>query len=143
MSMRFSEVFLRLGTGLVAWIILLTYFIWLGVVGQVGCGPDGDAIHRLVLGVAPFALIAAFLLRMTLALPDVHSILRWGIVLLALLVPSAVMAVWRVAENVWMNERGICGPDAPAVWETVWPFAQIVVIAVVLYRAVASFRAGQ
>ena len=43
--MRFSEVFLRLGSTLVAWMVLFTHVIWLGALGGMGCGPDGDAFR--------------------------------------------------------------------------------------------------
>ena len=138
--MRFSEVFLRLGAGLVAWILLLTYFIWLGVVGRVGCGPDGDELHRLVLVLAPFALGSAFLLRATRALGDVHSILRWGMVLLGLLLPSAVHAVWTVTRKVWVAKEGICGPNVALLWEQAWPVAQVVVLAAIVVLVLQNWR---
>ena len=54
--MRFSEVFLRLGVSLVSWIVLYAYLLWLAVAGKVGCGPDGDEVFRLLLGLAPLGL---------------------------------------------------------------------------------------
>ena len=134
--MRFSEVFLRLGSGLVAWILLLTYFIWLGVVGRVGCGPDGDELHRLLLVLAPFALASAFLLRSTRPLDEVHGILRWGGVLLALLLPSGAYAIWAVTRQVWIAKNGICGPDAALLWEQAWPVVHTIAVAVIAYLGV-------
>lgn len=138
--MRFSEVFLRLGLSLVAWILLLTYFIWLGVAGRVGCGPDGDELHRLVLGMAPFALCGAFLLRATRPLTDVHAILRWGAVPLALLLPPAAIAVWRVTVTVWIAKEGICGPDSVTLWEQAWPVVQLSVIAIIVLLVALNWR---
>ncbi len=138
--MRFSEVFLRLGAGLVAWILLLTYFIWLGVVGRVGCGPDGDELHRLVLVLAPFALGSAFLLRATRPLGEVHGILRWGIVLLALLLPSAIYAVWTVTGKVWIAKEGICGPDVALFWEQAWPVAQVAILVIIAVLVLQNWR---
>ena len=131
---------MRLGSGLVAWILLLTYFIWLGVLGRVGCGPDGDELHRLVFGLTPFALGSAFLLRSTRSLGDVHGILRWGAALLALLLPSALYAVWTVSRRVWVANEGICGADAALFWEQAWPAAQIVALAVIAFLAVQNWR---
>lgn len=138
--MRFSEVFLRLGTGLVAWLLLLTYFIWLGVVANVGCGPDGDELHRLVLGLAPVAFASAFLLRSTRALDDVHGILRWGAVLLALLLPSALLAVWSVFRTVWLAKQNICGPGVAMTWEQAWPVVHIVTLVTVAFLVVKNWR---
>ena len=141
--MRFSEVFLRLGSGLVAWILLLTYFIWLGVIGRVGCGPDGDELHRLVLGLAPFALASAFLLRATRALGEVHGILRWGAAPLALMLPSALYAVWTVSGRVWEAKEGICGPDTAKLWEQAWPAVHLVALAMIAFLVVQNWRIQQ
>ena len=56
-TMRFAEVFLRMGTALVAWMMLLTHFVWLAVLHVIGCGPDGDEMHRLLFGLAPFTIL--------------------------------------------------------------------------------------
>ncbi|MFK7888268.1 MAG: hypothetical protein AB8G16_15510 [Gammaproteobacteria bacterium] len=138
--MRFSEVFLRLGSALVAWLLLLTYFIWLGVVGSVGCGPDGDELHRLVLGLAPVAFGSAFLLRSTRPLDEVHGILRWGIALLALLLPSALLAVWSVFRTVWLDQQNICGSGTALTWEQAWPVVHVVTLAVIVFLAVKNWR---
>lgn len=130
--MRFSEVFLRLGLGLVAWILLLTYFVWLAVTGRVGCGPEGVEIYLVLLGLTPFALGGSVMLRVTRPLGDVHDILRWGIVLIGLLVPFALLSVWKVFALVWGTGQGICGPDAPLLWEKAWPVVQAVALFVVL-----------
>ena len=54
--MRLSEVFLRLASALVAWMVIYAYVIWLAALHAIGCGPDGDEIFRLLLGMAPLAL---------------------------------------------------------------------------------------
>ena len=135
--MRFSEVFLRLGCALVAWLLLLTYFILLGVVRSVGCGPDGDELHRLVLGLAPVAFASAFALRATRPLDEIHGILRWGIVPLALMLPGASLAVWSVFRTVWLAKQNICGRGTALAWEQAWPVVHVVTlvtVAIVLFR---------
>lgn len=135
--MRFSEVFLRLGLGLVAWILLLTYFVWLAVTSRVGCGPEGVEIYLVLLGLTPFALGGSVMLRATRPLGDVHDILRWGVVLIGLLVPFALLSVWKVFSQVWGAGEGICGPDAPLLWEKLWPLVQaaaVLAILLLLYR---------
>lgn len=141
--MQFSEVFLRLGCGLVAWLLLITYFIWLGVIGSVGCGPDGDELHRLVLGLAPVALASVFLLRFTRPLDEVHRILRWGAVLLAVLLPSALYAVWSVFRTVWLTKAHICEPGTALAWEQSWPVVHLITLAVVAYLVAMNWRMPQ
>ncbi len=63
--MRFAEVFLRLGTSLVAWMMLYAYIVWLAALNSLGCGPDGDEMHRLLLGMVPVACGFAFLIGAT------------------------------------------------------------------------------
>ncbi|MEM6638320.1 MAG: hypothetical protein AAF610_00320 [Pseudomonadota bacterium] len=133
--MRLSEVLLRLGTSLVAWILLLTYLIWLGVVGRIGCGPDGDELHKLVLGLAPFAVGSAFALRATQPLDEVHRILRWIAVFLVILTPSALHAIWTVFGTVWLSGDRICAEGSVTSWENAWPIVHgmaIVAIAVLI-----------
>ncbi|MFK8014448.1 MAG: hypothetical protein AB8G17_03250 [Gammaproteobacteria bacterium] len=141
--MQFSEVFLRLGSGLVAWLLLLTYIIWLGVVGSVGCGPDGDELHRLVLGLAPVALGSAFLLRATRPLAEVHGILRWGAVVLAILVPAALHAVWGVFRTVWLAKTSICGSGTALVWEQSWPVVHVATLVAVAFLVTKNWKLPQ
>ena len=138
--MRFSEVFLRLGLGLVAWILLLTYFLWLGVTGRVGCGPEGVEIYLVLLGLAPVALGGAVLLGATRPLGDVHTILRWGVVLIGLLTPFALLSTWKVFSVVWTAGQGICGPDAPLLWEKLWPVVHLATVAIVLFLLYRNWK---
>jgi ABC-type molybdate transport system permease subunit len=75
--MRPSEVFLRLGVALVAWMMLYAHVVWLAALHAMGCGPDGDELHRLLLGLAPLTCGFALLLHMTRPFADIHRILRW------------------------------------------------------------------
>ena len=63
--MRFAEVFLRLGCALVARMMLYAHFVWLAALRSVGCGPDGDELHRLLLLLVPATVGFALLLRVT------------------------------------------------------------------------------
>ena len=72
--MRFAEIFLRLGCSLVGWMLLYTYIVWLAALHAMGCGPDGDAMHRLLLGLAPFTAAMSLLLRLTRPMPEIHRI---------------------------------------------------------------------
>ena len=48
--MRFAEVFLRLDSALVAWMVLYARFLWLAVLFRLGCGPDGAETHKVLPG---------------------------------------------------------------------------------------------
>ena len=73
--MRFAEVFLRLGSSLVAWMMVFTYLVWMAALHAMGCGPDGDEMHRVLLGIGPLALAMALALRSTRPFPDIHRML--------------------------------------------------------------------
>ena len=47
------------------------------VLHVTGCGPDGDALHRLLLGLVPVTLVFAFLIRVTRPFAEIHAMLRW------------------------------------------------------------------
>ncbi len=135
--MNFSEVFLRLGSSLVAWMMLYAYFLWLVALNSLGCGPDGDEMHRLLLGMAPAACGFVFLVGVTRPLADVHSTIRWLAGPLLLLGPVALMGVWKVFIRANVESLSICSNNAAAMWERAWAPAQLfafVLIAYVLAR---------
>jgi hypothetical protein len=123
---RFSEVFLRLGSSLVAWMLVYAYAIWLAIPGVRECGPDGDELHRLLLGMVPVACVAALLLGLTRPLPEIHSILRWFGIPLALLLPLLASNIRAVGSRVMFDGEAICGEGAIATWQYLWAPAQAV-----------------
>ena len=135
--MRFSEVLLKLGVSLVSWIVLYAHILWLAVAGKLGCGPDGDEVFRVLLGLVPLTLICIVLLRATRSLGDVHRILLWASVPLLLLSPFALKAVAMVASSVYLQGRSICSASQPSLWEQIWSPGQLLVLvfaAVVIVR---------
>lgn len=134
--MRFAEVFLRLGTSLVAWMVLYAYFLWLATLAAMGCGPDGDEMHRLMLGLTPFACGFAFMLRITRPFTEIHGILRWLGVPLMLLLPFGIRSVWQVYEVVYVNSTAICANGAPTMWQLVWAPAQAATLLLVSYQLI-------
>ncbi len=70
-DMRFSEVLLRLGCHLVGWLIIYSHCIWLGLIPQIGCGPEGEELYRLSLGFSPLVIGAALLLGLANKLTSV------------------------------------------------------------------------
>ena len=131
--MKFAEVFLRLGSSLVAWMMLYAYVLWLAVLNTLGCGPDGDEMHRLLLGMAPAACGFAFLLRVTRSMPEVHSIIRWLAAPLLLLMPLALISIWSVFTSANVESLSICSNNSAVLWERAWSSVQLISLILIAY----------
>ncbi len=129
--MRFAEVFLRLGCALVAWMVTFAYVVWLAALHAMGCGPDGDEIHRLLLGMAPAAALMALLLRVTGPFEEIHRMLRWLAVPFALLLPFGLKNIWQVFEQSNLNNEAICSATEAATWQQIWAPAQFLALLVI------------
>ena len=138
--MRFAEVFLRLGSALVAWMMLYAYFLWLAAVYVIACGPDGDEMHRLLLGLVPFVGGFAFALQVTRPFTEIHSMLRWLGVPLFLLLPFALRSVWKLFQTVNLNAAAICTDHVPPTWQTLWAPLQMITLLFALYMIVRVWR---
>lgn len=138
--MRFAEVFLRMGLALVAWMMLFTHFVWLAVLHVTGCGPDGDALHRLLLGLAPVTLGFAFLVRVTRPFAEIHAMLRWLGVPLGLLLLLGLRSIWGVATQVNVGAAALCGSGEPALWQLAWAPTQLIVVLAVGIILVADMK---
>jgi len=135
-----AEVFLRLGCALVAWMMLYAHILWLAALYAIGCGPDGDEIHRLLLGLAPFTVGFAWLLRLTRPFTEIHSMLRWLAVPLLLLLPFAARSLWQVFRLVNIDARAICASATPGTWQTLWVPIQLIALLLVAYMIVQVWR---
>ncbi|MGI9271993.1 MAG: hypothetical protein ACR2QT_09470 [Woeseiaceae bacterium] len=138
--MRFAEVFLRLGSALVAWMMMYAYFLWLAAVYVVACGPDGDEMHRLLLGFAPFVCGFAFALQVTRPFAEVHSMLRWLGVPLLLLLPFALRSIWAIFQTVHIGTSAICTDGDPPTWQLLWAPLQVLTLLVVTFVLVRVWR---
>ena len=126
--MRFAEVFLRLGSSLVAWMMVFTYLVWMAALHAMGCGPDGDEMHRVLLGIGPLALAMALALRSTRPFPDIHRMLcrlAWPAALLGLF---ALKNIWVVFERTHLDGLAICAQQAPSTLQLIWAPAQFFVV---------------
>ena len=140
--MRFAEVFLRLGSSLVAWMLLFAYFVWLAVLYVMGCGPDGDELHRLLLGLSPLAIGAAFLVQATTPFADIHRMLRWLGVPLLLLSPFCIRTIWSIFRTVNLDGAALCAAGEAPLWQQAWAPVAFVTVAVVALLVVRTWRAG-
>ena len=138
--MRFAEVFLRLGTALVAWLLLFAHWLWVAALHVIGCGPDGDELHRLLLGMLPLTVGAGYLIRVARPLVEVQSILTWLIAPLALLMLLALRGIWSVAADVQLQGTAICGTGAPTAWEQAWVPLQLAAWLLVAVVAGKEFK---
>lgn len=141
--MRFAEVFLRLGSSLVAWMVLYAYVFWLAALHAIGCGPDGDELHRLLLGMAVIAIGFSIVLPATKPLAEIHSMLRWLGVPLLLLMPFALRSIWSVAAPVLFDASGICTDLAPSLWQQLWGPSQLVTIVFLAYKLISALSTSR
>ena len=135
--MRFAEVFLRMGSALVAWMMLFTHFVWLAALHVIGCGPDGDYLHRVLLGLAPVTCVFAYLVGVTRPFGETHAIFAWLRVPLGILVLLALRTISGTAGRVNVDGLALCEPGAPSAWQIYWSpaqFAVCLVVAVLVMR---------
>jgi hypothetical protein len=137
--MRFAEVFLRLGSALVAWMMLYAYVLWLAALFSIGCGPDGDDLHRLLLGMAPIAISASLLLRVTGPYAEIHGMLSWLGVPLLILLLFALRSVWSVAQSVFLEAKSICTELPPELWQQAWAPLQVCTVLFLAYMLARPF----
>jgi hypothetical protein len=138
--MSFAEVFLRLGLGLVGWMVLYAHYLWLAAARRVGCGPDGDEMFALLLGFAPVAAAFAFATLATRPFDEIHRILRWLGIPLLLLAPFGVMTTWWVSGTVFVEGRALCAPGGPPLWQQLWAPAQLATLVVTLVTLASAWR---
>jgi hypothetical protein len=124
-------------------MMLYAYVLWLAALHPIGCGPDGDELHRLLLGMLPVAVGCLFLTRVSMPLEEVHRMLRWLGVPLLLLMPFALRSLWGVGGPVLIGGQGICTPLPPSLWQQAWAPLHFVAIAFLgfhLVRAISTPR---
>jgi hypothetical protein len=138
--MRFAEVFLRLGSAFVGWMLLYTYFVWLAALHAMGCGPDGDAMHRVLLGLAPFAVAMALLLRATRPIPEIHKLLSRLAIPLALLLPFVLKNIWVVFKRGNLESLALCTNQPAGFVENIWAPAQFLATCLLTVLVVRVWR---
>lgn len=140
MAMRFAEVFLRLGCSLVAWMVVYAYAVWLAALHAMACGPDGDEMHRLLMGLAPLTAVLALMLRLTRPFAEIHRMLSWLGVPVALLLIAGLRNVWAVFARSNLDGVSVCGDASPATWQIVWAPVQVASIAAIVVIVVSVWR---
>jgi hypothetical protein len=140
--MRFSEVFLRLGSTLVAWMVLFTHVIWLAALGGMGCGPDGDELHFVLLWLTPFTIGFSLLLHKTRPFPEIDRILRWlGVPWVGLAI-AGIYKNWESTTTVYSSGRGICGDADLVSWHMLWGPVQLLGLAIAAVMVLRLWRSA-
>jgi len=125
---------------MVGWMVLYAHFLWLAVLFRLGCGPDGDEMHMLLLGLAPFTIGFAFALRATRPLQEIHSILRWLGLPLLLLLPFIGRSIWQMTQTVYVRASAVCADTGPDTWQLLWVPVQVVTVIVVVLVVIRVWR---
>ncbi len=132
---------LRLGTALVAWMVVYTHLIWLATLRIIDCGSDGDELWRLLLGFAPIAVGMSLLLTNTRALPTIHVIVRWFALPLLLFVPLAAIPVWNAFTLTTLGGESICRVIPAPWWHGLWAPVQALTLMWIVWATWRAWRA--
>lgn len=124
-------------------MLLYAHILWLALAEEFGCGPDGDEMYRLLLGMVPLTIGAVFLLQATRELTDVHKILRWFGILPGLLVPFGIISVAKIFKRVNAEGQAICGESAAPAWQHWWAPTQVIVLILIVFMIVAVWRTAR
>ncbi len=138
--MRLSEVFLRIGSTLVAWMVIYAYFLWLAVVQRVDCGADGEELYRLLLGMAPLAAGASLLLGSARPFADIHSMLRWLGLPIAGILFLAAPVIWETFVTVNLAGGAICDGVPIFGWQLYWAPVQVIAATVCIWKMLTLWR---
>lgn len=138
--MRFAEVFLRLGSAFVGWMLIYTYVVWLAALHAMSCGPDGDAMHRVLLGLAPFTVAMALLLRLTRPLPDIHRLLSRLAIPLVLLLPFVLKNIWVTFRRSNVDGLAMCADGQSTAVDLAWAPVQLIAIVLLASIVIGAWR---
>ena len=143
--MTFAEVFLRLGSALVAWVVVFAHCIWLAALHEVSCGAAGPQPWGVLLGFSLITLIGALALPLGATVPGVAGILKYPAVPLVLLVPLSARHAYSVLERVNFSAGTICNDPTsqalePRWWEAWFGPTQLILLAIIVVMAIVQWR---
>ena len=138
--MSLPEMLLRIGTTLVAWMVVYTHLIWLGTLRIIGCNSDTDELWRLLFGFAPIVIGISALLVTSRKLHEVHQIIRWFIGPLVVLVPLALIPIWTAFSLTSLGGEAICLVEPTPWWHTWWAPVQAFTVTWIVWMAWRAWR---
>jgi beta-lactamase regulating signal transducer with metallopeptidase domain len=121
-------------------MVTFAYVVWLAALHVMACGPDGDEIYRLLLGMAPAVSAMAFLLRVTRPFQEIHRMLSWLAVPLALLLPFGLKNISHVFEKSNLHNAAICSTAEATTWQLAWAPAQFLAVLVIVAVVISVWR---
>ena len=124
-------------------MMLYAYLLWLAAARVAGCGADGAEMYAVLLGLALLAAPSAFAVRATRPFAEVHALLRWLAVPLALLTPLALATVWQVFGRVHGEGEALCSALAPPAWQQAWVAAQLAALGLILVVLLRLWRGNR
>ena len=137
--MRFSEIFLRLGASLVGWMVLIAYLMWLAVTRKLDCATSGDELFLLLLYTGPPAALMSLMIQATRPMREIQAILRWLIVVPALLLVPVLLALFEIATGIYLDGDALCAAGTPPTWQLVLPVVAALSVIVILFTCVRVF----
>ena len=121
-------------------MVTFAYVVWLAALHAMACGPDGDEIYKLLLGMAPAVAAIALLLRVTRPFQEIHVMLSWLAVPLVLLLPFVLRNIWDVFAKVNLGGEAICSAAEPATWQQIWAPAQFLAMLAIIIIVISVWR---
>ena len=73
-------------------------------------------------------------------MPEVHSIIRWLAGPLFLLMPLALMSIWKVFARADVDSLSICSNNAAVLWERTWAPVQLLTLIFIAYMLVQVLK---
>lgn len=132
-----ASIFLRLGTTLVAYMMLIAHLLMVALVPQAKCSGDAPDIWVVTLVTALLALTFALVLLASRPLKSVVQMLRWGCVPVLILAPLALIGALPIFSSTTLGGAPIC-PGISAysnlVWQQAWGPLQLGVIAIIVIQ---------
>lgn len=134
-----ASVFLRLGTTLVAYMVLIFHLLLVALVSQLKCNGDEPPIWVLTFFTAVIAFVFALALLVSRPLKSVVPMLKWGCLPVVALLPFALIAVLPVFGGSTLGGAPIC-PGISAysnlVWQQAWAPLQMGLLLIIAVQAV-------
>lgn len=133
------DMLLRVGSTLVAWMVIYAHLLWLAILPQAGCS-DGDELWRLLLGFAPVAIAFSLLVRAVHVLPGIYAITRFMAIPAGLLMLLAVQPVIGAFSATTLASEPLCAGMPTATWHPYWAPVQIAALLLIAVQCVRAWR---
>ena len=142
--MRPAELFFRLGSALVGWIVVYAYLLMVAVIPRSSCSLTNDGLWLPTLYMAVLVAVCVPLMQLGTFL---RESLRWLAAPLVLLWPLALLAVLPYVNEATVDGKHVCAvlnpsfaPDSQPGWHRLWAPAQLLALAAVAWSVWRYWR---